>query len=553
MASPQAAHFNTVESGTVSLDQRERAEALFQNARLARKRRQAVHRGLRISIVTLVGLAAVLLILTCVHRIGLRRVAGRHDWRRLANSSPGGNPSGDGEEKNNDECEPMLEGAQAVPASEETGQETGGGPVLGEESFYEEAPSGTDEARMEELQAHEPMELSGPEPETGAAAPAPSTSSGVRAPPSPPRKRKAKTKHLEKSSPRSGSPPSSVPQNVAECLLGVDYFESLALDMSNGNPAHAGIGKLEAIQQAADNTLSCAENAEGAVSHDTMSSLVRLLGLLLDMFQDEMTKTRILLTETDLGPGRDALQDVMENLNEADNEMRAIDQFISSHSPYREGLFPAVHDNADAMKAIAIHMACLELGVNSAEALADAYEEKRTSESRERLEEFLGVFGSFGEHLSVLLQWMDGAGLEGPRRVLSTYSTMLDKFVGIARERLHNTNTSLNVSPLASPVGPMISIIPFDMQGFTVASPARPLQDATLGLRNMSRKHRSSPTAESRAQLETQITLCEILIGDAQQQVSQGQIADPLLPEVVGCICELTEAIGEVRNMLERS
>ncbi|CDJ62562.1 hypothetical protein, conserved [Eimeria necatrix] len=554
MASPQAAHFNTVELGTVSLAQRERAEVPFQDARPARKRRQALHRGLRISIATLVGLAAVLLILTCVHRIGLRRVAGRHAWRRLANSSPGDNPSGDGEQQNNDECEPMQEGEpKEAPSTEETGQEAGSGPLLGEESPHEEAPLGTEGAQQEELPASEPMDSSLPEPGAGAAAPAPSTSSEVQAPPSPPRKRKAKTKHLETSSFRPGSPSSSMPESVAGCLLGAEYFDSLAHDMSNGNQAHAKIGKLEAIQQAADNALSCAENAEGTVSQEIMNSHIVFLGLLSNMFEDEMTRTRILLTETDLGLDSSTLQSVMDNLNQAEDEMRAINDFITSRSPATEGLSPAGQDNA-AMSAIAFHAASLELGLNSLEALTDAYEESRTEESRERLDEFIGIVGSFGGGLRVLLEWMGNAGLEGPRQVLLTYERMLENSLTVARERLNTTYTSPNVSPIVSPVRPMSPVIPFEtLSGFTVISPAGLLQQASVGLRSMMRQHRSSPTAASHAQITSQINLSQVLISDAQQQVSEGHIPDHVVPEVIGCICELTDTIKEAQEMLDRS
>ncbi|CDJ42467.1 hypothetical protein, conserved [Eimeria tenella] len=183
------------------------------------RKRQPSYIALRGTILALVGLGVVLLIVLCARQIGSRRLADRHTWRQLAESSSGGSPSGDGEKGDSEQCEAAAAGGvRETPAAAAAGEAAGASPVPAEAPASEgpssEAAQATETAAPEAPPEPSSKPEEGPETSEPAVFKAPQTS--------PPRKRKAKTKHLEPQTPEptyepwrewmTGEPPVAPPQ-----------------------------------------------------------------------------------------------------------------------------------------------------------------------------------------------------------------------------------------------------------------------------------------------------------------------------------------------------
>lgn len=186
------------EGGTAFPELTTLTEPPLQGVSPALRKRQAPHGALRGTILALVSLGVAVLVFLCAHHISSRRLADRHTWRQLAESSSGGSPSRDGEAGESEQCEVAAAvGVQETPAAAEAGEAAGGAPVPAEAPASEEPPS--EAAQSTETPAPEAPPEPSPKPEAG---PAPPEAAVFQVPQtSPPRKRKAKTKHLEPPTP----------------------------------------------------------------------------------------------------------------------------------------------------------------------------------------------------------------------------------------------------------------------------------------------------------------------------------------------------------------
>lgn len=542
MMSPQAEAFDGVEWRTVTED------APVQDLRQVPRKRRGTHRVLRVPLVALVGLAVALSIFSSARLVGLQRSVGGHAWWRLRELVLKGYFSEEGEAKASDQRQPVPPaGPRKTPSTRNTGGKASSGPQQQKPPKAVQSSPKTEKKKKKKVPPAEPTPT--PALATGPAEPVPSTSSGPAALPSAPRAEEEK-KQLEQMPSTSGTSPSSAAQTIAPVvMMGKELIDALAHEMANGVPVDAQMRKVEAIKVASSNTLHCAREAEPNASKSTVDSFARLLRDLSQRFTSESNTASALLASPDLNFQQDAVQEKLHHLFSERKEMSPVHAFLKSCEKGAGQPVPESSLSSSMQDNIVNHIIFLQLALDNAELLLEEFTKDHSNSSRDKLQGAVEMMSSVEEQIDSLLQWLHENNQEAAAQVIDWYEADVKQCVKYARETLaHESETSESAELPLEPRSPSPTER-FTSDHVVIQS----LLEAAAALRKTLSESAGGLSVGALAQLEVQINDGTSLIEDARQAITESDVAQHLIPEVIECICGLSDAIDEARKTLERS
>nr|AET50804.1 hypothetical protein [Eimeria tenella] len=542
MMSPQAGALDTVEWRTVTED------APLQDLRTVPRKRRGTHRVLRVPLVALVGLAVALSIFSSARLVGLQRSVGVHAWWRLRELVLKGYFSEEGEAKagNQRQTAPPA-GPRKIPSTANTRGEESSGRLQQKPPKDVQLSPEAEKSKKEEVPSAEPTPTSALA--TGPAEPVPSTSSGPVALPSAPRAEEEK-KQLERMPSTSGTSPSSAAQTGAPVvILGKELIDALAHEMAGSVPVVAQMKKVDAVKVASSNALYYARLAKPNASKSTMDSFARLLHDLSQRFTNESNTASALLASPDVNLEQDAIQQKLNELFSARNEMSPVYEFLKSCAKGAGQPVPESSLSSSMQENVLNHITFLQLALDNAESLLEEFIESHSGASRDKLQGAVEMMSSVEEQTGLLLQWLLENNQEAATEVIHSYEDDAKSFVKYARDTLARESETSESSEL-----PLEPRAPSPTERFTSDHVViQSLLESTAALRKTLSESAGNVSVGVRSQLEAQISDGTPLIEDAQQAITESDIAQHLVAEVIQCICGLADAIDDARKTLEKS